>query len=106
MNLHNLSSHLVIECLKHIWTKLWGLGIITTSSKRFHHTLSKFEFAIGHFRVLTLMFALMAEELSAGMQHIVATCADAMDVIANTGKPTALEGARFMLHELLEAIST
>jgi hypothetical protein len=40
------------------------------------------------------------------MQHIVATCADAMDVIANTGKPTALEGARFMLHELLEAIST
>lgn len=106
MNLYNLSSHLVIECLKHVWTKLWGLRTVTTSSKSFHHTLSKFEFAIGHFRVLTLVFALVAEELSTGMQHVVATCADAMDMVANTGKSTALKGAHFMLHELLKSIST
>lgn len=52
------------------------------------------------------MFALVAEELSTRVQHIVATCTDAMDMVANTRKSTALKGAHFMLHELLEAIST
>jgi hypothetical protein len=52
------------------------------------------------------MFALVAEELSTGMQHIVATCTDAMDMVANTGKSTALKRAHFMFHELLESIST
>jgi hypothetical protein len=52
------------------------------------------------------MLALVAEELSTGMQHIVASCTDAMDMVANPGKSTTLKGARLMLHEFLEAIST
>jgi hypothetical protein len=52
------------------------------------------------------MFALVAEELSTGMQHIVASCTDAMYMVANTGKSTTLKRAHLMLHELLEAIST
>jgi hypothetical protein len=48
----------------------------------------------------------VAEELSTGMQHIVAARADAMYMVANTGKSTTLEWAHLMLHELLEAVST
>ena len=52
------------------------------------------------------MFTLVAEELSTGMQHIVATRPDAMYMVANAGKSTTVERAHLMLHELLEAIST
>lgn len=52
------------------------------------------------------MFTLVAEELSTGMQHIVATRPDAMYMVANTGKSTTVKGAHLMLHKLLEAIST
>jgi hypothetical protein len=91
--------------LKHIWTQLWWLGIVTAPSKSFHHALGKLELPIGHFRILPLVFALVAEELPAGMQHVVATCTDAMYMVANTGKSTTLKSAHLMLHELLEAIS-
>jgi hypothetical protein len=52
------------------------------------------------------VFALVAEKLSTGMQHVVATRPDAMYMVANTGKSTTVERAQLMFHKLLEAIST
>lgn len=100
------SSHLLIKCLQHIWTKLWWLRIIASTCKCFHHALSELKLAIGYFRVLTLVFTLVAEELSTGMQHIVATRPDAMYMVANAGKSTTVERTHLMLHKLLEAVST
>ena len=50
------------------------------------------------------MFPLVGEELTAGVEDVVAVAADAVDVIVGPGELAAQEPAGLVLHELLESV--
>lgn len=51
------------------------------------------------------MLALVRVELAARVQHVGASGADAMDVVAHLGEAAAVEVAVLVLHELFEAVA-
>ncbi len=51
------------------------------------------------------MLALVGVELSAGVEDVGASFADAVDVIADTREAAAVQLAGLVLHELFEAVA-
>lgn len=70
-----------------------------------HDRLSEFEFPVCQFRVLPLMFPLMAEELPTAMQHVAAVCSNAVDVVTDPRKSTVVIAAGFIFHKLFEPVT-
>lgn len=50
------------------------------------------------------MLPLMSEDLTAGVQHVVAVRSDAVDVVAGAAEPAVAVRAGLVLHVLLEAV--
>lgn len=53
---------------------------------------------------LPLVLPLMSEDLTAGVQHIVAMRSDAVDVVARAAEPAVAVRAGFVFHVLLEPV--
>lgn len=54
---------------------------------------------------MTLVFPLVREELTGRVQHVAAVRPYTVNVIANTGKTTLIEGTVLRFHELLETVA-
>lgn len=72
---------------------------------RFHHRLRQLILSIRQLRVLPVVLPLMTKQLPARVQHIVALRPDAVYVVAYPTEAAGIVRTRFVLHELLEAIS-
>lgn len=70
-----------------------------------HGLLGQFEFPVRYFAVLALVFPLVAQQLPARMQHVVAAVPHAMDVITHLREPAIRKTARVRFHEFLEPVS-
>ena len=74
------------------------------SRARGNHALGQLVLPVGQLVVLPLVFPLVGEELTAGVEDVVAVTADAVDVIVGSGELAAEEAAGLVLHELLESV--
>lgn len=54
---------------------------------------------------MTLVFPFVRKELTGRMQNVAAVRSYAMNVIANPGESTLIEGAGLRFHELLETVT-
>lgn len=72
--------------------------------QRLHHALRQLVLAVGQLRVLPFVLALVREQLSGTVQHVVALRSDAVDVVADLREATVLVWTRLVLHELFEAV--
>lgn len=78
---------------------------VTRGTGHVHHgLLGQFELPVRYFAVLALVLPLVAQQLPAGMQHVVATVPHAVDVIAHLREPAVGETARVRFHELFEPV--
>lgn len=50
------------------------------------------------------MLSFVREDLTAGMEYVVAVRPDAVDVVTGAAETTLPEGTRFILHVLLESV--
>lgn len=66
--------------------------------------MGDFEATVGLLGVLSFVFSLMAEELAARVEYVVAVVSDAVDVIADLGESAVVEVARVGFEELFESV--
>jgi len=80
-------------------------GTAATSGHVHHGLLGQLELSVRDFAVFALVLPLVTQQLSAGVQNVVATVPHAVDVIAHLREPTVGKSTRIRFHELFETVS-